>query len=507
MKKLIAVSILLTVLTVSVFAQLAVSLDADIYPELITATAPLDDNADKDEAKAAYKGQGSFDFFSKWNTWKGNELRLSLKYTDPDGNYSGYIRFRGDEFIKPSTNTTPATTFNAKGYGNGGNLTFNEFLNRAQIDEYAIKGKIGRITGYFGNEADRGVTKAARYENFSKFMDGIKVDNFGILKPTSEDQTSPNGTSYQDVFVEAKDVNNLRKRAEDQEVTYVSVGVDLKPIYVTVTGGVAEINNINNIKNTATYTQGNAGLRVSGVGLLDNKITFDATYKITGGDPNSNTNDGLHTANGYEPGGEGGWEHAFGVYANLNLVEGLGLSVGYSGIATAKEDLKDGSETIKYFDPYYNGIDLRANYTGVDNLTLTFNNNFSFSAITGDKATSKSIKGISGRGLGDKESEAYFAMYNGLVASYKITDLFSARGEIGNRLIDFTYTNDSKVTEAVGDRFRVVASGVYTLNTHVGFEAGLAFDINHRTFKPQGTGDIKTGKFTFGVPLRLHVVY
>ncbi|MDR1319188.1 MAG: hypothetical protein LBJ90_06140, partial [Treponema sp.] len=130
MKKLIAVSILLTLLSVTAFAQFSAELNADFYPELMKATAPLDDNADREKN---YQGTGTFDFFSSWGTWYSNELRLSLRYNDPDGNYSGYMRFRGDNLIRPSglgcpsysgpTTFTDANNQGGTGSNNGGGVS------------------------------------------------------------------------------------------------------------------------------------------------------------------------------------------------------------------------------------------------------------------------------------------------------------------------------------------------------------------------------------------------
>jgi hypothetical protein len=213
-------------------------------------------------------------------------------------------------------------------------------------------------------------------------------------------------------------------------------------------------------------------------------------------------------------------------------MQGLGIGIGYSGYVKVEEDNDD----HKTFNPYYSGIDLRFAFTGIDKLSLTFNNNISFSAVTGETDTDKTIIGIGdslgvgtlmasyGLGTGtlalpDDFSDAYFGMYNGLAVGYKLSDPLVARVEIGNRMGSYTLTMDDYKFETLYDKLRVVLSAAYTLNSHVGLEAGLAFQIDHASLAvdksftggfgafPGGDDEFKGGTFTFGIPLRLHVVF
>jgi hypothetical protein len=512
MKKLIAVSILITLLSVAAFAQFSASLNADFYPELLKAAAPLDDAADVEKA---YKGTGTFDFFSSWGTWYSNELRLSLKYDDPDGNYNGYFRFRGDSLVRPN-----GGFFTSGGDNNGGGVTAsNGFFDKA-VDEYYVKGKVGIISGYFGNTADRG--KVDRFQNFSNFMDGVKVDNYGILFPRLG--TAP-VANVKPVSVGDVDVNNLRRVASDgstatkYNATYVAATVDLAslaPLTVQLAGSVFGGYDGYSTSTDVSWSRGNAAIRVSGAKIAD-IVTFDLIYKIIGGDPDTDKNEPDPAkgkqGTGPEPDGKGVWHNSFGIYANVFVVDGLGIGIGYSGYVKAQEDNEINDDTFKYSNPFYSGIDLRFTFTGIDKLSLTFNNNLSFTAATGkDPDDDVVVTGVTGQ-LGEDQKDSYFGMYNGLALGYKLSDALTARAEIGNRMASVTYDDDGKKYDSLYDTLRIALSAAYLLNTHVGLEGGLAFQIAHNTLKDDqkvyygDSKETKYGTFTFGIPLRLHVVF
>ncbi|GHV92855.1 hypothetical protein AGMMS50268_33580 [Spirochaetia bacterium] len=503
MKKLIAISILLTVLATAAFAQLKVGLTADFFPELMKATAPLDDSADPNKG-SSYQGQGTFDFMSSGAyTGKNNELRLKLEYTDPDKNYGGQIRFRFDSVIQRAAANASKDGSVFENPSTDAKVSADTFWSRP-IDDYSIWGKIGKITAEFGDLADRGQTTNFRFDSgFDWIVDAQKQDNFGIL------YANPRGSDWAKA-----DINNLQatppiitgtKPLYNSGISYVKTTVDFAPFFVQLSGGVLEIPEaVNDPK--VSYSKGNAGIRVSGAGLLDGKITFDATYKIRGADPNTDTNkDGI--GKGGQPGDPlGAWNHAFGVYAGLKVIDNLGLSVGYSGAVQAKESGYEGGKDIKYVYPFVSGIDLRAQFTGIEKLTITFNNNLSF-AYTEGKADGTTVTGLFSPSLGDSQKEGYFAMYNGLGAAYKVTDAFTGKVQIINRWASLTNDNPGRKDVYDKDQLRIALSGTYTATSHVELGAGLDFGIDHSTYKP-GTGiGSKTGAFTFAVPLRLKVVY
>jgi hypothetical protein len=508
MKKLLALSVLFTMLAAAAFAQFTVGLDADFYPELLRVTAPTGDNADREEDE--YNGTGTFGFLTEWGNWWSNSLRLTLKYADPDGNYSGHIRFRGDSFIQPSGYTSGVQQdengkfkqvgfFRGGGDNAGGSVSAIELFSR-HIDDYSLTGKLGAFSAYFGNGNNRGKVDAFQ-QGFSNFLLYSKIDNYGLLKPTvDEDKGELSLGDY--------DVNNLRKSAPNTSVTYLSGTVDLNPFYISLASSVFQVSP--SIGSNASWSRGNAAIRVSGVNIAD-LLTFDVLYKVSGADPNTDKNkpEPPKQGAGPQPDGKGQWDNDLGIYANIKIpgVDGLGLGLGYSGYFHVSEDRKAGDDTVKISNPLFSGIDLRVKFTGIDKLTVTLNNQISFAGAKGEDSETKENNGVAGKGLGDKEKDSFFGLYNGLLVAYKFTDTFTGRAEVANRLGSYTYTNDSKETKYGYDFLQFELGGAFGLTSHVGFEAGLALQIANNTLKRPDVDEKSKGTFTFGIPLRMHIVF
>jgi hypothetical protein len=467
MKKLLALSALFMLLAATAFAQFKVELNADIYPELIKAAVPLGDNKDK--------GSGTFGFLTEWGTWYKNELRLTLKYTDPDGSYSGYIRFRGDGFIQPN-GYSGINFFNNAGDNNGGGVTATALLLR-DIDEYALTGKLGIFSAYFGNGANRG--KVNRFTGLSNFLDGSKIDNYGLMKPKAADPAK--GLSL-DVY----DVNNFRLGAPNNKVTYLSGTVDLKPITVGIAGSVFE----HSPTSGASWSRGNAALRVSGADIAD-LLTFDVLYKVNAAPVEGS-------------GSYGKLDNDFGVYANIAIpgLDSLGLGIGYSGYVQLQEEV---------VNPLFSGVDLRAKFTGIDDLTISLNNNISFAGAKGTDSSTQTNKSALGSALLKDVKESFFALYNGLLVTYQLTDIFTARFEAANRFASLAQDSNGFESKFGYELLQLEIGGIFTLNSHVGFEGGLALQVDNSTAKVTvdgtTTGDVSAGAFTFGIPLRMHIVF
>ncbi|MDR2259119.1 MAG: hypothetical protein LBE14_08245, partial [Treponema sp.] len=430
-------------------------------------------------------------FLSKLGTWYKSELRLKLNYDDPDGNYNGYVRFNGDKLIGAKPPMLGLGT-------DDNNATILTGVLSNPLDEFYIKGKIGILSAYYGNTGERGKTN--RFANFSNFMDAVTSYHYGILLPTM----SSSGT----VSSNPSDVNNFAKNPKGTGfTTYAALGLDLSPFTLGVSGGLTgDAARPKPEDLTKSYSQGHAGLRVSGVDIAD-LVTFDIVYKVGGAD--EDTNDGDDGSD--EPDGSGLWENTFAILANISAVENLGIGIGYSAFFKVQENFDNGTDTTKYTHPLYSGIDLRFAYTGVENLSVTFNNNLSFAAATGDKDPGKiGVQDLArnvNTGLVDKTKDSYIGLYNALAVSYLLADGLTARGEIGNRLTSYTFDFDGDQSIWSSDNFRVVLSADYSLNSHVGFEGGLAFDITNNTYEPDQGKGTESGAFVFGIPLRVHVVF
>ena len=532
MKKLVAISILLTLLAAAAFADIddadgnrkpgfSVGLEARFSPEVLKITTPTGDNANVDVGTIdgarvgglAYDGNGTFDFLSSAHKWTTPDLALKFSYSDPNGNFGGLAAIDAADWI---------LSLSAQDYDNYDMDSQNVlgFLSNP-FGDWNLWGKAGIIKLYVGNEANRGVTD--RYAgNFNgmallSLRDNWARDNYGIITPGTA------GLAAGDVLDlgSSLDINNLRRHVfgtidgKQRGNAYFALTADLSPIKVDIAGDFGrDFGAITSGQDT--YSQGGGAFRVSGKGIVD-IIDFDVIYKLFGGDPTTDIK--LDDPDPTQPDGKGLWNHSFGIFANINIIDGLGIGVGYSGYTAARENKKDvptGDEITRYVYPYINGIDLRFQFNGVENLVLTFNNNFSFGAIVNDSDSRTEVYGLDGGLLAGANnnaasraqefSQGYFAMYNALGVSYGITDELTANVSIGNLLNTFNETDkmdESKtvIKDTTADRFHGSVSAAYSFTDNVTIEAGLEFEATSANWQKTDATTQNWGTFTFGIPV------
>jgi len=139
-----------------------------------------------------------------------------------------------------------------------------------------------------------------------------------------------------------------------------------------------------------------AAFMLSGRGL--GPLAFDLFYGVNGGDNNTAMRDQFaFTTNptyGYlvstnTPSGV--WENLIGVYLGLNVVENLGLSIGgtfnFLKYETQQVNVAESGtpsyKPVETENPTWVGIDIKINYSGIDKVGINFNNNLSFAGVTG----------------------------------------------------------------------------------------------------------------------------
>jgi hypothetical protein len=560
MKKLIAISILLTVLTAGAFAQFKVGLGANFYPDLLKATSPTGDAMEDDVPNGyPYGGTGTFDFLSSMDTWNGSDVDLSLAYNDPDGKYAGFVQLNAQNWFRallPESYDTEgggALADQADGQadsavGTRSRASALSFLD-VPIGDWYLWGNVGILNAYVGNTDLAGRGKVDRYTGaFSNLFDHGKQDNYGILM-FGVDAGLNNTITDVGVGFNALDIDNIGKTTDpwsdspsNWNNAYFALTADFAPISVAVAGDMsAAFTKMLDPDLTQSYSAVGAGLRVSGDKIAD-LITFDAVYKIVGWDPDNDvkqTHDattGLTTTPNRQPDGAGRWDHSFGIFANLGLLnDTLGIGVGYSGYTRAQEDLKVNSNTYKYVYPYFNGIDLRFQFTGVDRLTVDFNNNISFSTITNDTSDKTILASLmpfqAGSGVNAekyigpypvsrtngelvKVTQGYFGMYNALGVKFGLTDQLSAIFNLGNKIGIFNYTDgsneaDVRTYDFSVDQLIATLSVGYSFTSHVSLESGLAFQIDNYSYKTSESSqkDLTWGQFTFGIPVYFKVSF
>jgi hypothetical protein len=169
----------------------------------------------------------------------------------------------------------------------------------------------------------------------------------------------------------------------------------------------------------------------------------------------------------------------FGAHADITAVENLGISLGWTGYMCAN-DADDIDNVL------WNGIDLRATYTGIDGLSLSTHNNISFA-----KGAEKEWMGEL---VGDDSS--FFAIYNAIGMTKDLSDKFAVNAEIGNI---FSKTDKGGVGDVEFGQFLVSAKLISHITEAVEFDAGLSLDVAYG-----GEDDPVT---TFSVPIAIKVSF
>jgi hypothetical protein len=424
-----------------------------------------------------------------------------------------------------------------------------------------------------GSQAQRG--QVNQYHNFSGFLN-YKVSPVGILIPTNYetrltgmgnvllDSNFPYGqsgfgdpTGYAEFA--ASDANDLFVPAGSTDrLSGLLLDISAVPIPITVTasvGGLYEqlIKPLNTVwdsdlsevstnqsqnPNALTAEKNNFGFRVEGAELAG-MVTIAAVYKYA------------HVKRKHlEP-----WDgnaidflfqrYAFGLYANIKPLNALGITVGYSGLYQMSENefettvpLKERNEFWmasykKVIYPFYNGIDLRACFTGIPKSVITFNNNFTFADVngsnanqTGEYSTSWLYEGnINETDAPNKDrKESYYALNNILGFQYAFNSAVTADVQVSSLLGIFSldWAKEKKPT-------------LTSLSHYLGAYAGFTYLFKEKTIRASLTGGLalrvasfsyqqpamimnessgmlyhpihKAGYMDFGIPLRLKVEY
>jgi len=507
MKKLFITFLILGVAS-GAFAQFTRQLLVDINPNALVVTTPLGDSADP--AHTRYDGDGTFGLLTPYvgsTMGKENDLRFSLGYSAQ--NYGASIRLRFDSFIRPNG------LFTQRG-GSGTLPSIGTILNTTLIDEYRVWGTVGRFTADVRNTAERG-----RVTSFSNGFDDfgirpVKINDYGVNTPAS------------DLLFRESDSNNFRSNNVNGEYhradfyPYFLFTANFAPFSVQLAGDIADhaFDSVFTPKDNA-HLKVNGGIRISGNRIAD-LVTFDAIYKFRGGDLDSDDNLA-------QPDGKGVVSHNFGIYANLHVLDTLGIGLGYTGLVRAYEKYEIGDTSYDRFGPYFSGIDIRLQFTGINRLRLTMHNNISFAVVNGADPNDKMVYGVLGNSfsnptspptqgalidntntIGFDESESWFGLYNAIGARYNLTDALHLNVDVGNRLGIVTNTLNEQKNERLSNSFGAALWAGYSVNRNVSLQGGVRFLVQsfaHKYEQDPNLNDESWGTFTFAVPLRVMIIY
>jgi hypothetical protein len=176
----------------------------------------------------------------------------------------------------------------------------------------------------------------------------------------------------------------------------------------------------------------------------------------------------------------------FGAYADITAVENLGLSLGYTGFMMTSD--ASGIDNI-----LWNGIDLRAAWTGIPGLSISTHNNFSF-AMGADNEWSGALVG---------DDSSFLTIYNAVGATKELTEKFSVNAEIGNV---FSKTDMGSSGEIKVDNLWVGAKLIARVTEHAEFEAGFKTDVLSNTTSGNYGSDDDT-RAVFSIPVGITISF
>jgi len=391
--------------------------------------------------------------------------------------------------------------------------------------DWHIKGSAGIFEGYMGNTGYGGFVPV--YDNFSDWcnfkLEYFYVNKMGERQSANEMELWGGGSAF---ALGANLTDNFR----------LALGTDF--------GYGGDLND--NPKTTAwtnPYASANSfnvGVIFSGKEIAD-IVSFDIFYGIHGSDNNSNER------GKYNPLGPGPhdfkeqvgglYKNVFGLYTGVDVIEGLGVSIGYSGEYTLYEKQgynKNPSESAPDYhsydlvSPLWSSVQLHANYTGLDKFDITFNNNISFAIVKSQEASGehpdKIVLGLADGLLSsntfktladnfsswkDGEKERWLGYDAALGLSYQVSDEFELCLQLVNLFGKYIYTTEKTSGSRTANNFFAVLNAQYNIG-FVTFGAGLSFGLETTVYKAEsGIGIMNAANniFRTGMPLVFKVAF
>jgi hypothetical protein len=466
MKKLVAISVLFAILTVAVFAQddegkwkvgVQAQLSRNIFyatkatgETTTTVTNAVGTTTTTEKLGDYLKGSTAFWTFTSANPWDGligrHDNRLLVSLSTSGDFYSAYIDFKLDnDWI------TNNPTFMGLLSGDAADWYFTG--STAQLGgPLVIDGKVG--TGRYG-----GFVQA--YEFWDDYLARADYNFFGV-------QTTGG-------FIQSDNISTTGIKSGPWDSVY-ALGLSFGDFRFALGSRLASFNiGPNNPYASASSIE--AGFMFSGRGL--GPLTFDLFYAINGSDNNTFLR------------GTGAWNNLLGAYFGLDVVENLGLSIGYTATFVAREKgiVMDGTteKAVEYSTPIFSGVDIKLKYSGIDKIGITFNNNLSFSGAEGAERTNawdKVIYGINMNPLGKDQKDGWFTWTSVLGLSYSATD---------NLSLTLAFWDEMKITTT--DR-KTEAAGTTTTTKNSRTDNALRVSLH---------ADYNVGNVAFGLGLNLGV--
>jgi hypothetical protein len=487
MKKLIAIAVLLVLLTAAVFAQdegWKFGLMAQHTSDLLWATSmsgksELSNDGSTVTQEFGGLNKGSFNFFNGRNApTHDNRLLFKISHTGESHEVYADIRMDGWEKFKD----------------NKGVLG----LLESGCEDWYAKGNAGIFNGQIGTAGYGGFVSTQA--TWNDYLGWNELCRFGVWR-------AEEGFLVGDDFRTWSQWGTILALGAGFGDFKFSIGHRLDPDY-SFDNAPPSYNDPTDSKSSI-----NASFMFSGRPI--DLLTFDLFYSVIGKDTD--------TFARTEAGHSGEWGNIIGAYVGLNVVENLGLSLGYTANFTAYDKgayADDGdltkSKPVTYTAPIYSGVDLRVNYSGIDKIGLTFNNNLSFAGVKGKEIKADSdeiILNFSGKPYDKDLSQDWFHWDAELKASLSLVDNLSLTAHLGNRLAvlseeDSTSSTTIKST-TTDNELRVAVNAEYGIGT-VTVGTGVFFSVLSKTVKYEAgssTYDGNTNVVSFGIPILFKVAF
>jgi hypothetical protein len=193
----------------------------------------------------------------------------------------------------------------------------------------------------------------------------------------------------------------------------------------------------------------------------------------------------------------------FGLYGNVTAIPDLAIGLGYYGYKINPDEKSDDKHPKTKYAPLRSAIDLDLAYTGIDKLTLSLFNNFSF--YTYEKKYYGAADTL--------KDSSVFVLYNELSASYKLSDPLTAALTVRNYLLNTTNYNGRDGQKEGYDEFTLEGKVTYAIDSKASVFGGLKFV--DKSFTTTTKGDQKDAdkanelkhNYIFSVPIGIKVSF
>jgi hypothetical protein len=300
--------------------------------------------------------KGTINFFGNDSRLPHADNRLELGIINEGENYKVFLPIGIDNWIGAF----------------GGDMKVGDILvNGSSKTDWYIRGTAGIFNGQLGSDGYGGFVDTRA--TWNSWLGWNMLCRFGVWRADDGFVVSDQFRTWNEwgtiVALGVTPVDNFK----------FSLGYRVNPFWSLWAPGGGAYDSMSSINASFLFS----GRPVDGV-------TFDLFYSVIGRDTDTIERPRASAADRYAfPAAS--WSNTIGAYVGLDIIDNLGISLGYAVNFNAYEsggwyvNAEEVNREVKYKSPLYSGIDLHLKYSGIDNVPITFNNNVSFTGVKGEK--------------------------------------------------------------------------------------------------------------------------